>query len=522
MAIQIGFEIDVSGFAKGMQQIKKSTLTMATEVTTVMRNIASGIQSAAGVVESVASKMFEAMGKGGELANLSEQTGVSVDKLMLLRLAFDQAGVGADAVGSVINRMQNAIVNAAAGSLEGQATFQALGLSLEDLSKQDAATQLQSIGDAIMKIEDPMKRAAVAQDLFGQSGGRLLARFKTGGLDEAAKTLGNQAQIMRDNAGYFDEITSKFSAANLKLQGLFVGMAANLVPDLLDAANKLNELDFNDIGLSVGTALATMVDFFTSGTISDAFYIGLRLAVMKLINFFVQSFINAVALIEAPVVALFEFIVSTLEDPLRLAFAKAGAVLLEAAGKTLEMIGTGLQKFSSTREIGKSVTQTGINTQWKAIDMETAAENIGKNMGGFSDVMAKAKSNAMNTVSWMFDQVQGIDLFSNQSKAELEELRRLWMQSQKAATDARAKLGPATPMEGKGNGLTVIPPERGRGQSFEAITSSMARIGGGGLTAGVSFTVSPIVDQQKETNRLLKEQNAMIARGSVGVAKLAN
>jgi hypothetical protein len=40
----------------------------------------------------------------------------------------------------------------------------------------------------------------------------------------------------------------------------------------------------------------------------------------------------------------------------------------------------------------------------------------------------------------------------------------------------------------------------------------MARIGGGGLTAGVSFTVSPMVDQQKVTNGLLKQQNELMLR----------
>jgi hypothetical protein len=74
---------------------------------------------------------------------------------------------------------------------------------------------------------------------------------------------------------------------------------------------------------------------------------------------------------------------------------------------------------------------------------------------------------------------------------------------------ARAKLPTVETEKAGGAGLTVTPPAKGKSQSFEAITSSMARIGGGGLTAGMSFTVSPMVDQQKETNRLLKRQNEL-------------
>jgi hypothetical protein len=232
---------------------------------------------------------------------------------------------------------------------------------------------------------------------------------------------------------------------------------------------------------------------------------------MKMINLFVQTFVNAVAVVSAPLLTLFEFIISVIEDPLKMAFKKAGAVLLEAAGKTLEMIGAGLQKFSSTRELGKSVTKTGLDTQWKAIDMETAAENIQGNLGSFGDIIEKAKSNAINAAGTLMQDVQGIDLFSDKTKAELKDLKTIWQQSQSSAQSARDKLAPAEQRKQSGDGLTVIPPA-GRGQSFEAITSSMARIGGGGLTAGMSFTVSPMVDQQKVTNGLLKQQNELMLR----------
>ena len=517
MAIQVGFEIDVAGFRRGIAQIRQGTLSMAADITTVMRGAAAIFQTGASVVQGAAHRMYDAMSQGGELVDLSERTGLAIDKLMELQVAFDQAGIGAAEVGPLVNKMQNAIADAAAGSATGQKTFADLGLSLEELGTMDAAGQMETIGQAIASIENPTRRAQASMDVFGKSGGKMLALFASGGSAEARDALGQQAEVMAKNAAYFDAITDKLGTAAIKIRGLFIGMAANLVPDLLDAANQLNALDFTDIGKSIGTAVATIIELFKSGAISDAFYVGLRLAIMKMINFFVQSFVNAIAIIEAPLVALFEFIVSALEDPLKMAFNKAGAVLLEAAGKTLEMIGNGLQKFSSTKELGKSVTQTGLDTQWKAIDMADAAENIQANMGGFGDIIEKAKSNAINTVSAIFEEIQGIDLFSDQSKAELEELKRLWTQSQSAAQSARDKIAPAEPGQQKDNGLTVTP--AGRAQSFEAITSSMARIGGGGLTAGMSFTVSPMVDQQKTTNKILQQILEKPTTGEV-VAKL--
>jgi hypothetical protein len=84
---------------------------------------------------------------------------------------------------------------------------------------------------------------------------------------------------------------------------------------------------------------------------------------------------------------------------------------------------------------------------------------------------------------------------------------------------ARAKLPTVETEKAGGAGLTVTPPAGGKGQSFEAITSSMARIGGGGLTAGVAFTVTPMVDQQKTTNKILQQILEKPTTGEV-VAKL--
>jgi len=511
MAIQVGFEIDVAGFKRGIDQVRSASATLQTGIGTAIKGAAAAFAAGSAVIVAAAHGMYDAMSQGGELVDLSERTGLAIDKLMELQFAFDQAGIGAAEVGPLVNKVQNAIADAAAGSAAGQKVFADLGLSLEELGTMDATAQMEAIGQAIAGIEDPIRRTQASMDIFGKSGGKMLALFAAGGSAEAKDALGKQAEVMAKNAAYFDSITDKLGTAAIKIRGLFIGMAAELVPDLLDAANRLNALDFTDIGKSVGSAVATIVDLFTSGMISDAFYIGLKIAIMKMINLFVQTFVNAVAIIETPLVALFAFIVSALEDPLKMAFNKAGAVLLEAAGKTLEMIGAGLQKFSSTRELGKSVTQTGLDTQWKAIDMETAAENIQGNMGGFSGIMEKAKSDAIEIVGMMFEETQGIDLFSDKTKAELEDLKTIWQQSQSSAQSAKDKLAPAEPRKGTGDGLTVVPPA-GRGQSFEAITSSMARIGGGGLTAGMSFTVSPMVDQQKVTNGLLKQQNELMLR----------
>lgn len=192
MSIQVGFEIDVAGFKRGIEQVKSASATIASTVGNVMKGAAAGFAAASAAVVVASKHMFDAMSKGGELVDLSEQTGLAVDKLMELQVAFEQAGLGADEVGSVVNKMQRSIADAANGSASGQAMFAGLGISLQSLGQMDAAGQLEEVGNKIMAIQDPAQRSAAAMEIFGKSGGRMLALFASGGLSGAQEALGGK------------------------------------------------------------------------------------------------------------------------------------------------------------------------------------------------------------------------------------------------------------------------------------------------------------------------------------------
>ena len=506
MAIQVGFEIDVAGFRRGIAQIRQGTLSMAADITTVMRGAAAIFQTGASVVQGAAHRMYDAMSEGGELVDLSERTGLAIDKLMELQVAFDQAGIGAAEVGPLVNKMQNAIADAAAGSATGQKTFADLGLSLEELGGMDAAGQMERIGEAVSAIEDPVRRTQASMDIFGKSGGKMLALFASGGSAEARDALGQQAKIMADNAAYFDSITDKLGTAGIKLRGFFVGVASSLVPNLMQAADALNSVDFSIVGKQIGVVLAGVIDVFASGKLGDAFFLSMKIAIMKTINLFVQSFLQAIAVVLSLPIMIGGAIASALEKPLKLAFYSAGKVLLEAVGKAVEMLGNGLQKLPGFGSAGKSIAETGVGIQGKALDFGIKAQNIKGNFGSLKDELIQATSDGLNVYKSMVDRINSIDIFSDQTFEDVIGLKQLFGDSMRAAQEAKRVMDEKKPAREKTNfGLDVIPPGGGRGQSFENITSSMARIGGGGLTAGLAFTVTPMVDQQKTTNKILQQ-----------------
>lgn len=508
MAIQVGFEVDVSGFRKGMDQVKAASASIATGVGGVMKGAAAAFAGASAAVVVAAKGMYDAMSKGGELVDLSEQTGLAVDKLMELQVAFEQTGLGADEVGSVVNKMQRSIADAANGSAMGQAMFDGLGLSLQQLGQMDAAGQLEEVGNKIMAIEDPTKRSAAAMEIFGKSGGRMLALFASGGLEDAQKALGGQARLMAENAAYFDSITDKLGTAGLKVQEFFVGLASELVPDLMAAADAINGIDFSDIGVQIGKSMAVLIELFRSNTFGESFYISMQIAVMKTVNLFVQGFLKAVASIASPFLALGVFIGSAISNPLKIAFYKAGEVLMKAIGKGMEFLGVGMQKIPGLKDAGKSVFGAGLETQWKAIDFGAMGDALMEQAPSFQETLVQAGIDAANALKDTFDKIEGIDIFSEETSNKLEDLRALWQKAQATVQANKEKLEKPETKE-KGDGLKVIPPKV-NSQSFEAITSSLGKIGGGGISRGTLLTISPMVDQQKETNKLLRQNNQLM------------
>lgn len=258
--IQIG--ADTSGFVAGVNRARQSMEGLGG----VAGQVAAGFSAfkvaefALQTVKSAAVKFYEAIEAGGNLVDLAGQTGVAIPELMKLQLAFEQTGLGAAAVQPTLAKLQKQISEAATGSADAAAKFATIGISISDLQGLSADKQFEAVATAIQKIENPAQRAAMSMEIFGKSGAKLLATFAAGGLDDAAENLGRQAEIMAKNAGVFDRTSDVLGTAGLKLRGFFVGIAAEVVPQLTGAVDALNSLDLTSVGQSLGEGIAIAVE----------------------------------------------------------------------------------------------------------------------------------------------------------------------------------------------------------------------------------------------------------------------
>jgi hypothetical protein len=245
MAFEAVLALDVSNFIGGVSKASSAV---------------QGLGTIFAVGAAAIKGMYSAMEAGGALVDLSTRTGVAIDKLTVLQEVFKQAGMAAEDVGPVIAKLQRNLAEAGNGSAGANAKLAQLDVTLKDLQGLGADEQLGLIGEKIAKIPDPAQRAAVAMELFGKSGSKLLSVFSSGGMDEIAKKVGSQARLLKENAGIFDSVTDNLGMAGNKVQGFFVGMASTVVPQLADAIDELAKIDLAPIGESLGEGIAVAIE----------------------------------------------------------------------------------------------------------------------------------------------------------------------------------------------------------------------------------------------------------------------
>lgn len=235
-----------------------------------------------------------ALDLGGGLTDLSAQTGQTISDLVVMRQAFTDAGAGAEKVGPALNLMQRALSGLNEDGEPTNKAFEKLGLSIAELKGLSPQEQFEKIGAALRGIDDPAARAGAALDMFGRSGGQLLALFNDpDAFANAAGSVGRQAEILQKNAALFDTVSDLLGHAGLKIQGFFVGVASKVAPVLLPILERLDGLDFAAWGEQIGNVVALIVQAFGDGSIGEVVGLGLQIAAGEWINT-MASYVTAI------------------------------------------------------------------------------------------------------------------------------------------------------------------------------------------------------------------------------------
>jgi hypothetical protein len=267
------FEAVDTGMVATIQKIERETKSMkdTTEKTekqvdlsfSAMAKAGAGLAIGIGIVKGAFAALTntldqfgQALDMGGRLSDLSARTGETAGNLLLLERAFDNSGVGADKVGSSINKLQKFMSDANNGTTKNIEVLDQLGISYSTLAQLTPTEQMGLLAEKINEINSPTERAATAMTIFGKSGGALLPLLQnfSGEIGNAKDELGSMTEIMDAKSGVFDTVSDKITIIKGKFIEFAAGILDKVTPALELFTTILSRIDAAALGQKLADA----------------------------------------------------------------------------------------------------------------------------------------------------------------------------------------------------------------------------------------------------------------------------
>lgn len=176
-------------------------------------------------------------------AETAQTLGITMQAYQGLSFAASTAGVEQEGLTGALNKFNKTISQAAAGGKKQAAAFADIGVAVRDSNGnlKTADGLLLEVADKFAGYQDGANKAALAQDLFGKTGAKLIPLLNGG--KQGITDLMTQAQrlglVMSDEAA---AAADQFNDNMTVLQGVTRGYANNLAADLLPALNSITGL----------------------------------------------------------------------------------------------------------------------------------------------------------------------------------------------------------------------------------------------------------------------------------------
>ncbi len=215
--------------------------------------------------------------KGAEAADkmgkLAQSAGVPVEAFSRLDYAAGLAGVSSEDLGTAFTKLNVSLAKAGAGSADQVALFHALGVSVKDASGnvRASSTVMSELATKFAGLKDGASKSALAVEIFGKSGAKLLPFLNEGG--EGLKRLGEEADrfgvtVTEGAAASAERFNDDLEKLKRAAEGVGMRVAAELTPALSSLTEKLlNSKEGADALKGAVETLAAFLKVLVSGGI---------------------------------------------------------------------------------------------------------------------------------------------------------------------------------------------------------------------------------------------------------------
>src|SRR3990167_2717627 len=215
--------LDDKQFQTNMKKVQRNATIMAKQMTVM------GVAITAALGLSV--HRFAAT--GDEIQTMAIKTGFSARALSELKYITERSGTSFDTLQTAIKNVAKLLDDSSRGSIQATETLRRLGLELKDFEGLSPEEAFWLLAEAIRNVEDPMKRLALAQDVFGQSGIDLMAIIN---LEK------DELQKLKDRAHELGVVLDEEAAAKAAITGIQMIIGSLLADKLMPLVNMLTNV----------------------------------------------------------------------------------------------------------------------------------------------------------------------------------------------------------------------------------------------------------------------------------------
>jgi len=219
-----------------------------------------------------------AINSADELQKLSDQTGLSAERLQELQYAGNNLGVELETITGAQAKLTKAMAGAKDGTGAQAEAFAALGISVTDSNGnlRDAKVVMAEAFTALNNVGNETERDALAMQIFGKSAMELNPLIKAGGeeLNRLSAEAQNNGSVMSDEAvAGLDAFGDTLDNLKTSILGSFGEALAKLLPDVQSFIDKLIELPdwirenktlLTLIGIAIGTVSTAILAYNVS------------------------------------------------------------------------------------------------------------------------------------------------------------------------------------------------------------------------------------------------------------------
>lgn len=361
----------------------------------------SAIESVASVVTNAIGKIIgQSLGMADAAGKVSGQLALTTEEWSAYSYGAGLSDIATGQLSASIKRLNSNVVDAANNVGIGAEAFDALGISVKDSEGKlkSNGTLMSEIADKFSKMPDSANKTALALDLFGKSGDKMLTMLNGGSeglrqFDEEAKRMG--VSINQDLAGAAERFNDNMTKMGTAMRGAGLTLVSNLLPSMNRLTDLINSPAFQEKLSAISEGFSAVAGVILDIVVS-AFELLITVidAVMEVISALWDIVVDVADVIASSLETAFgsssiskvEFFANVLKV-IKLAFLGMGYAIEQMANgisSALEITGKLVMTFAVTASRALALDFTGAKEAWRQgmadIDaiVQEGAEKIAK------------------------------------------------------------------------------------------------------------------------------------------------